>query len=233
MILQNVSLKGVTVTDASIDAGNMLLYLDAANSTSYPGSGTIWYDLSGNGNNTTSTAGTTYNSANGGYFDFNGSGYFTTTGSKYNTTYTGKSIFLVAKLASAMGNGTFRCLFGSNGGSRNFNTYFYNTGSAYQLHFSAGGLGGFSNNLTYTPGNWFTCGVTHTTGGLVTYYFNGQPLGTNNFTFNQYLSTTYEQLGASDNYWYGPISVAGIYKVALSSDQMLRNHNAVKTRYGL
>ncbi len=33
--------------------GSMVLYLDASNPSSYPGSGSTWYDLSGNGNNGT------------------------------------------------------------------------------------------------------------------------------------------------------------------------------------
>ena len=35
----------------------LIMYLDAANRKSYPGSGTTWYDLSGNGNNGTITGG--------------------------------------------------------------------------------------------------------------------------------------------------------------------------------
>ena len=46
------------------------LLLDAANVKSYPGSGTSWYDLSGNGNTGTLTNGPTYNS--GGYISFDG-----------------------------------------------------------------------------------------------------------------------------------------------------------------
>ena len=38
----------------------LLLYLDAANRRSYPGSGTAWYDLSGNGNHFTLYNGPTY-----------------------------------------------------------------------------------------------------------------------------------------------------------------------------
>lgn len=235
MNIQGVNLQGVAVQDASIPVGNnMLLYLDAGNPTSYPGSGTTWYDLSGNNNNTTSTTGTTYSASNSGYFTFNGAGYFTTLGSKYNVVYTGKTVFLTANLSSAMGASTFRNLFGSNSGSRNFNVYLYNNGSAYQIHYSAAGLGGFSSNLSYTPGNWFTAAVTQTTSGLVSYYFNGQPVGTNTgITFSQYISTGYEQVGASDNYWLGPISVACVYGSTLSAQQILSAHNAVRTRYGL
>ena len=36
---------------------SLVLYLDAANPKSYPGSGTIWYDLSGKGNNATLSTG--------------------------------------------------------------------------------------------------------------------------------------------------------------------------------
>ena len=48
------------------------LCLDAGNSKSYPGSGTTWTDLSGNGNNGTLTNGPTYSSANGGSLVFDG-----------------------------------------------------------------------------------------------------------------------------------------------------------------
>ncbi len=36
-----------------INSSNLLVYLDAGNQKSYPGSGNIWYDLSGNGKNAT------------------------------------------------------------------------------------------------------------------------------------------------------------------------------------
>ena len=50
-----------------IVSDNVILYLDARNVASYPGSGTDWYDLSGNGNDFR-IYGATYN--NSGYFDF-------------------------------------------------------------------------------------------------------------------------------------------------------------------
>ena len=51
----------------------LVLCLDAGNPKSYPGSGTTWTDLSGNGNNGTLTNGPTYSSSNGGYLNFDGS----------------------------------------------------------------------------------------------------------------------------------------------------------------
>ena len=48
---------------------SLVLHLDAANSRSYPGTGTAWNDLSGNGNNGELTNGPTYNN---GILSFDG-----------------------------------------------------------------------------------------------------------------------------------------------------------------
>lgn len=50
----------------------LVLTLDAANPRSYPGSGTIWNDLSGNGNNGTLQNSPTYVTDNGGSIIFDG-----------------------------------------------------------------------------------------------------------------------------------------------------------------
>jgi len=56
----------------SIVRDGLVLCLDAANQRSYPGSGTTWYDLSGNGNNGTLVNGPTYSSVNGGVIALDG-----------------------------------------------------------------------------------------------------------------------------------------------------------------
>lgn len=48
----------------------LVLYLDAANPKSYPGTGTAWNDLSGNGNHGSNSGGPTYSAENKGYFSF-------------------------------------------------------------------------------------------------------------------------------------------------------------------
>jgi hypothetical protein len=55
-----------TVTDG------LILHLDAANVKSYPGSGTTWYDLSGNSKNGTLINGPTHSTDNKGNFTFDG-----------------------------------------------------------------------------------------------------------------------------------------------------------------
>ena len=55
-----------------IVTNGLVLCLDAANVRSYPGSGTSWFDLSGNGNTGTLVNGPTFNSGNGGSLVFDG-----------------------------------------------------------------------------------------------------------------------------------------------------------------
>ena len=60
-------------TTEPIVTDGLVLRLDAGNRNSYPGSGTTWTDLSGNGNNgTLSATSIGYNSANGGSLVFDG-----------------------------------------------------------------------------------------------------------------------------------------------------------------
>ena len=239
MIIQGVTLIGINVYDASFNSNGALLYLDAGNTNSYSGSGTTWTDLSGNTNNATLVNSPPFtNAGTASYFTFNGTGsqYASTVGSKYNQTYTGKTVFFAARItAGAFVAGTFRGVFGTNSGTRNFNTYLYSPSTGvYQMHYSAGGGGGFSNNLSLTTNQWFIGAVTQTTGGLVTYYFNGQPAGTNTgVTFIQYASNGGEFIALTDNYWYGDIGVTAVYKRALSADEITQNYNSLSSRYGL
>jgi len=236
-IIQGVSLNGLNVYDASFNGSGALLYLDAGNTASYPGTGTTWTGLSTNTSNATLVGSPPWTSAGtASYFSFNGTGsqYASTTSSKFNVVYTGKTVFFAARM-TAFTAGTYRCVFGTNSGTRNFNTYIYSPSSGvYQIHYSASGVGGLSNNLSLTTNQWFVGAVTQTTGGLVTYYFNGQAAGTNTgVTFAQYAANGGEFVALADNFWLGNIGVCAVYGQALTVDQIQQNFNAIRSRYGL
>ena len=238
MIIQGVSLSGTTVYDASFNSNGALLYVDAGNTASYPGTGTAWTGLSNNASNATLVGSPGFTSAGAAsYFTFSGTGaqYASTTASKFNTTYTGKTVVVAARMAnSSFSTGTYRCLFGTSGGTRNFNTYMYFDGANFKLHYSANGVGGFSNNLSIAYTQWVVIAVTHTTGGLVSYYLNGQPVGTNTgVTFAQYAANGGEFIALGDNYWYGDINMCAVYGRTLSSDEISQNFKSLRSRYGL
>ena len=60
----------------------LVLCLDAGNTKSYPGSGTTWTDLSGQGNNGTLVNGVGYNGSNGGV-------YLESTGKEHDSEHRG------------------------------------------------------------------------------------------------------------------------------------------------
>jgi hypothetical protein len=242
-IIQGVTLQGVTVYDASFNSSGALLYLDAGNSSSYSGSGTTWTDLSTYQNNATLTNSPPWTSAgSASYFSFNGTNqYAPVTTSKMNVAYTGKTtMFAIRTVSANTGNAIYRNLFGGSGNARNFNTYMYHvSGSTWQMQFSTGPnspwAGPISSSFTVTDNQWTVVAVTQTTGGVVTYYVNGQQLGTpaTGITFTQFINSGIEAVARSDNYWRGDMGVCAIYGRALNADQIKQNSNALAIQYSI
>jgi hypothetical protein len=227
----------------SMVTSGLLLHLDAGDLASYPGSGTTWTDLSTYENNATLTNGPTFTDADSAsYFSFNGTNQFApVTTSKMNVAYTGKTtMFAIRTVNANTGNGIYRNLFGGDGNNRNFNTYMYHvSGSTWTLHFSTGPNSPWANqssaSFTVTDNQWIVVAATQTTGGVLTYYVNGQQIGTpgTGITFSQFINSGIEAVARSDNYWRGDIGSVAIYGQALNASQIEQNFNALRGRYGL
>jgi hypothetical protein len=220
---------------ARIVTADLLLYLDAGNTSSYPGSGTTWYDLSTNVNNGTLATSSMANTASvPKYFTFNGSSNNVSFGtSKFNTPYTGKTIIAAARLNSSFGTNQYRALFGNVGAStRNFNFYIYKNVTGFQLHFADGGNNAFSNTLTLATNQWYVFAVTQET-NTVKFFVNGVLVSSTSGPLSQYQTSTEEYVGKADNYWYGDINSFFIYKKGLSEVEILQNYNAQKSTLGL
>lgn len=232
-----------TEIPATLINTDLLLYLDADNPASYPGSGNgnTWFDLSANLNHgTLSTIAIANTASTPKQFTFNG-----TTGTnvsfntaKFNVTYAGKTVMIAAKMDAYFGTNLYRALFGSSSG-RNFNFYIHQNGSGYQLHFSSynviGNIGGgwLSDVVQLATGQWYVFAVTQDATS-VRFFVNGLLVGTTTGTsILQYQTTPDERLGASDNFWKGDINTALVYKRGLSNAEILQNYNALKTRFGL
>ena len=70
--LGNTQINEVELRIPEVPSG-VYAYYDASNLTSYPGSGSTWFDLSGNGNHLTLTGSVSFTNSFGGVFDFSGS----------------------------------------------------------------------------------------------------------------------------------------------------------------
>lgn len=223
------------VVAARIITTDLLLYLDASNTGSYPGSGNTWYDLSTNVNHGTLATSSMANTASTPKkFTFNGtSNYVSFAPSKLNVPYTGKTVIVAAKMDPNFGTNVYRALFGnSSASSRNFNFYIYQNGSGYKIHFADAGINGFSDLLTLTTNQWYVFAATQEN-NTVKFFLNGVLVASTSGPLSQYQSSTEEYVGRADNYWYGDIGSIFIYKRGLSEIEILQNFNAIKSVYGL
>jgi len=100
-----VAPAGAPFQAPAIATTDLLVYLDAENPSSYPGTGNIWYDLSTNSNNGTIGTNTSANtSSTPKKFTFNGtSSNVSFVSSKFNTPYTGKTVIVAAKMDANFG----------------------------------------------------------------------------------------------------------------------------------
>jgi hypothetical protein len=210
----------------------LVLCLDAADRNSYPGSGTTWGDLSGNGNNGTLVNGVGYNSGNGGSLVFDGVNDYVSVSQTLSTPFTITGFVRYTDQA------------------KSFNTYM-NTAPHYVLGISLNRLGGgqlyvyigngvgwlaapsiisSSNMLVNT---WYQVAFTSTGSGSIL-YLNGVNVGTSIHSPSGWGSTYYfGSLNFGGEYLKGNISSTQIYNRALAAQEIQQNYQATKGRFGL
>ena len=217
----------------------LVLALDAANTKSYPGSGTTWTDLSGNGNNGTLVNGPSYSSANGGSIIFDGVDDYIINSSTTSIPTGNSSRTIQFWVYPKADTNVFIQLGTGGGGNQIYSVQFYNTSGTRYL-FSDGINGG--NNLTISGSQLPTLNTwNHITFGNSGqnwfYYVNAvsQASGTWSTTINTIGQKVI--IGKRDdvvaNTTNGNISQVSVYNRALSATEVLQNFNALKSRYGL
>ena len=216
----------------------LVLHLDAADRNSYPGTGSTWYDLSGNGNNGTLTNGPTFSSANAGALVFDGVDDSIQT-SSFTPMLTNKTLSGWVQLGSITQQG---------GGLINLQTNNGTTFDAIVYNETNQGWGFGSNGFVRT--GWSGVKETSTTEWVymaATYenlnykmYRNGNLIFTLtsfnvlNYNFSSKSLIGYRHTGATANgLLNAKISQASIYNRALDESEILQNYNATKGRYGL
>jgi len=225
-----------------------VLCLDAANPKSYGGSGTVWKDLSGNGNNGTLTNGPTFDSGNGGSISFDGVNDYTIIGNTTPSSLLGNPVFTVEgwfkKSGSWSGGSTWG--IGGNGSLQGINSW--TAGATDIISIDLWGTSTYSTGQTYSANIWKYCvwiyrGSTFTTSNISIYIdtveYTGLSLqilrggsGTPNINNS---GIVLGRAGTIENAYYGKpvISNFKIYNRALSNTEILQNYNATKSRFGL
>jgi hypothetical protein len=211
-----------------------VLYLDAGNLSSYPGTGTVWTDLIG---------GKTFNLVNGpGYESLNGGRIKFDTGFSHYAECTTTLPDL-----NTWSLGVWHYYDGSNtGGNPCILTEIY-PGSSGQINYSLGdNNGGFSSGFfnggwrvtdgyTLTPNNWYFIVGTYD-GATVKLYVNNTLVDSTSYTGTPISSQGGIRLMRRwdlPDYWGGYISIVGIYDKALNTSQIESIWNLNKARFGL
>ena len=210
----------------------LVLCLDAGNTKSYPGSGTTWYDLSGQGNNGTLTNGPTYSNSNGGYIDFDG------TDDTVNFEYDLRSNWTYECWVNKDAKGGF-CFLGQGTPSSRSGLHIVMYDDKLRFGMFANdtdALGLYSNTST---GVWYYYAFTynHST-FLKEIYRNGVQLtGTTAQTQTAYIGTGTVRIGAQyssgSTYANGKIASSKLYNRVLTASEIQQNFNATRGRFGV
>lgn len=215
--------------NTSIVRDGLVLHLDAANVKSYPGSGTVWKDLSGNGNNGTLVNGVGYNSDNKGAMVFDGSNDNITTN---YTPVSGTSPRTISLCFFANGAQNRNLLgYGSASEGQMWDILLYNGTVGIHLYASTNEAG-----IAYSPYRWQHVTFTYNSGTIQSYmdgeYKNSYYSPSINTGTAYNLNIGRGVFGSY--YWFnGKISLIQIYNRALLPAEIKRNFEATRGRYGI
>lgn len=203
----------------------LILHLDAGNSKSYPGSGNIWYDLSGNNRNFNLVGSLVYD---GFYFDgFNDSNYVS--GSSYshrNDDYTYSVWFMYDVLTG------YATIFENGSWS---DTLLYRSYNSIIQVYAEGGYFG-QHSFGYTTNQWYNV-VLRRQSSISQSFVNG--IAGNSLSLNRDINLANQNMfllrsqHTTNQFTNGKLSVFSLYDKALSDSQILENYYAVKGRFGL
>ena len=218
--------------NTNIVRDGLVLYLDAANIKSYPGTGTVWNDLSGNGNNGTLVNGVGYSSNNSGIMSFDGTNDYV---DAPNGIYPASGITISAWVYL---NSNARYSYNVMGSINSPNWFimpmYPQNGWVYFYLRGDDGTQRALNTTTCPINQWVH--ITETFNGTqMKIYFNGNEIVSSNQTFNytQINLQTFKvgQRGDIESYFSGNISNVSIYNRALSVNEIQQNFNALRGRY--
>ena len=234
--------NGYWTSYVSLVTSGLILNYDISNSSSYPGSGTTITDLQANSNATPFNS-PTYTSSGGAYLTFDGiNEYFRTNtalGSKLNPANS-STIISIFVWVYPMDDGVIVSELGQTTPNSGWHDSQIEMVSG-TLRFSVWSNGtGFASTISTPLNNWYYVGFTYD-GTNLRGYVNGS-LAVTSGTISRSTpgASLYYAIAHADFTSLGDGSFANmrfggmqVYNTALSTNDVLNNYNATKSRFGL
>ena len=212
---------------------NLQFYVDAGLPESYSGTGTNWYDISGNSRNLTMNS-LSYSSNDGGYIIFDGS-HTADSVATYSINFSNG--FTVESVAKFSGSG-LEGLFAFNGNGEFINVQAQETNIRWEVDQGSS----FETTNSLTSSTWYhvTCvyeGTSNGSSATARIYINGVENNTGSLyadrTGTSQSQTSNFELGLHDGNLTGNIALSRMYNKVLSPSEVLQNFNYTKDRFGL
>ena len=236
--LANNDIINVSCSNSSniVSDNSLALCLDAGNATSYSGTGTTWYDISGNNKNATLTSDQSFSSGDGGSIQFNG----------------GQNAVSIPLVSANTANVTMQTWvyldantkgpFFKNGSNNGYVFGTGNGGNGFEVGNKAtmlfAGARWITTNTNYGYG-WKLVTMVLNSSGVPSMYINntqvsGTYTGNNALTPNtgSYLG---RNVGDDDVNWpkfNGKMAAVYFYTKALSQSEINQNYDALAARFG-
>ena len=230
-----------TVTDG------LVLCLDAANTKSYPGSGTTWNDLSKSVNNGTLVNGPTFTTGSSGGIVFDGSNDYVSASD--NTTLR-PTIFTIDTWFKATSYSSLNVVltkpFNGPPWSNPYLSYMIrieSSGTVLNCATNNGSYQSIATSQTFTAGVVYNISFTYNSStGAAVVYLNGSQINSGTLGSGTISYSTLPFLigggnggsvqGVGENF-AGTIYSVKLYNKALTAVEITQNYNTLKRRFGL
>ena len=213
----------------------LVMCLDAANVKSYPGSGTTWYDLTGNGYNATISGTNTYTSTDLGKFDYRNSSQIT-------------NYVVMPHAAAQATSGVYTLFFWiqpQTNGTRFFHSMHNGSNDNYNIMMITTEISGYlgGSSIAFSNNEWLQIALVRNGSDSATMYKNDnagvsstQPdisfVANGGWILNQEQDTLGGGFVTAQNA-YAAFSYISLYNRALTSEEIRQNFQALRGRYGI
>jgi hypothetical protein len=223
----------------SIVTDGLILNLDAGFVSSYPATGSTWYDLSGNNNNGTLVNGPTFNSSNGGSIVFDGTDDYVnlTSTIQFNTN----DFSICGWFRSDSGNTSYKQIWNSgyNGGNPDVEIGLESPTNYLYFYIRPPAVVEEVVKTSYSVNDnlwrYFTATKTSST---ISLYVNGALVSSKSGTYTSDVDSAgvIPRIGnglsnINNRPFKGNIAYVSTYNRALTASEISQNYNAQKGRY--